>query len=126
MFKRMVVDEQDATRGTLYYLRGCPRRWFAPGQRIEASSVPTLFGNTSVVSRGEKNKIVVEIEIPAGPKLERVVIALRHPSGLPPKNVKINGQKQNVKSEETNGGGVNGESIIVRNPPRHLRVEASY
>ncbi len=31
MCRRMVIDEQDAD--TLWLLRGCPRRWFAPGRR---------------------------------------------------------------------------------------------
>ena len=48
MLRRMVIDEQDEAKGTLWLLRGCPRRWFAPGKSISVSDAPTVFGKMAL------------------------------------------------------------------------------
>ena len=85
----MIVDDQDP--GVIWLLRGCPRRWFAPGQSVVVEDAPTCWGKMAVRTRADENAVTVHVAPPsAGQKVElRVVV--RHPSGKPPSQVLVNG-----------------------------------
>ncbi len=73
MLRRMVIDEQDEADGKLWLLRGCPRRWFAPGKSISFSDAPTVFGKTALRTACTDHTITIDIDSPADPALKHYV-----------------------------------------------------
>ena len=116
MLRRIVIDEQDEAKGTLWLLRGCPRRWFAPGKSIDIGDAPTVFGKTALRTTCSDHAIAIDIDPPANPAMKQLCIAVRHPARQKPKNVTINGASTTI----------DGEIVTVHAPSGHLRIVAEY
>jgi len=112
MFKRTVVDEQDPR--TLWFLRGCPRAWLAPGQSVCASDVPTAFGTVGVESRSTDGVVVVRVDPPAQWPPDGVRIVVRRPGGGRWGRVTVNGHRAELED------GI--ETVRVRRACRHLTL----
>jgi hypothetical protein len=97
MLRRMVIDEQDA--GKLWLLRGCPRRWFAPGQSISVENAPTLFGTMAIRSKASKRNITIDVDPPARDMPEAMTLLIRCPTNRTVKVVTINGKKAAFSNE---------------------------
>ena len=63
MLRRMVIDDQEP--GALWLLRGCPRRWFAPGQSIVVEDAPTFSGKMALRTEATDDTVVIDVEPPA-------------------------------------------------------------
>jgi hypothetical protein len=116
MLRRMVIDEQDEANGTLWLLRGCPRRWFAPGKSISVSDAPTVFGKTALRTECTDRAITIDIDPPADPAMKHLCVAVRHPARQKPTRVTINGT----------GTAMAGEIVTVEAPSGHVRIVAEY
>ena len=116
MLRRMVIDEQDEAQGTLWLLRGCPRRWFAPGKSISVSDAPTVFGKMALRTACTDHAITIDIDPPADPAMKQLCVAVRHPARQKPRRVTINGASTTIE----------GEIVTVNAPSGHLRIVAEY
>jgi hypothetical protein len=116
MLRRMLIDEQDEAKGKLWLLRGCPRRWFAPGKSISVSDAPTVFGKTALSTTCTDRTIAIDIDLLADPALKRMSVAVRHPSRQKPKKVTVNGTAATIENE----------IVTVNAPTGHLRIVAEY
>ncbi|MGI6351248.1 MAG: LamG-like jellyroll fold domain-containing protein [Armatimonadota bacterium] len=110
MLKRMVVDEQDPT--TLWFLRGCPRRWFEPGESVEVQDAPTLYGNVAVRSQATAEAITVEVTPPAIWPADGLRVVVRAPSRQPFASVTVNGRRATM----------DGDAVHITSPAEVLRV----
>jgi hypothetical protein len=116
MLRRLVIDEQDEAKGTLWLLRGCPRRWFAPGKTIEVADAPTVFGKTAIRTTCTERTIAIDIDVPTDPSLKKMCVAIRHPDRKTPKKVAVNGTPVSFKNE----------TATIPAPAGHLKITAEY
>ena len=116
MIRRMVIDEQEASEGRLWLLRGCPRRWFAKGQSIAVAKAHTLFGQMAIRCRSEGNGITVDMESPSWDSPREIRLALRHPEYKPIVKATVNGKAAKVE----------GETIVLSYPTGRLRILSTY
>jgi len=114
MLRRMVVDEQEPK--VLWLLRGCPHRWFAPGQSIVVRDAPTYFGKLALRTEATTNRITVEIDSPDREPPSQVNLVVRHPQRPAPRSVTVNGKPT----------AADGETIALPAPRGHLRVVCDY
>lgn len=89
MMRRMVVDDQEP--GVIWLLRGCPRRWFAPGETVVVEDAPTYAGKMSLRTRAEANALVIDLEPPRTAPAPDVRVAIRLPDNRTPSRVMVNG-----------------------------------
>jgi hypothetical protein len=97
-------------------LRGCPRRWFAPGKTVLVADAPTLFGKMAVRMACTKDAITIDIDPPADRPLKQLHVALRHPSRQKAKQVTINGANAAIQEEV----------LTVPAPSGHLHIVAEF
>jgi hypothetical protein len=116
MLRRMIIDEQDADGGTLWLLRGCPRRWFAPGQSIIVRNAPTLFGEMAVRTKSDGRRIMVDLKCPNRQTPREIRLVLRHPDRTPIALATANGKAV----------AVDGETIVLRETHGRQRVVCTY
>jgi hypothetical protein len=116
MTRRMVIDEQDADKGVLWLLRGCPRRWFADGESIVVENAPTLFGRMAIRTESDGKTVTIDIDPPSGRALPEARLVVRHPDGKTPKHATVNGAV----------GEMSGNTLVLRAPKGHLRVVLVY
>ncbi len=110
MFRRMVIDDQDP--GVLWLLRGCPRRWFAPGQSIAVENATTYYGKMAMHTQAAENTVALDIDPPARGEAVELRVVLRHPSRLAPKTVTVNG----VETAAENGV----VALVKAEGPQHI------
>ncbi len=116
MLRRMMIDEQDEAKGTLWLLRGCPRRWFAPGKSIYIADAPTLFGKMALRTTSTERDITIDIDPPPDPALKQLRVAVRHPASRKPAKITINGSPAVLE----------GEILTLPSPFGRLRIVAEY
>jgi hypothetical protein len=110
MLRRMVIDEQDA--GVLWLLRGCPRRWFEPGQDIVVEKAPTLYGEMALRTRATETGVTVDIDPPQGDPPVELRLVVRHPGRTLPKKVTVNGVEARM----------DGETVLLGKARGHVQV----
>jgi hypothetical protein len=116
MLRRIVIDEQDEAKGTLWLLRGCPRRWFAPGKPLGFSHAPTVFGKTALHTTCTDRAITIEIDSPKDSALKQLCVAVRHPDRKIPIRVTVNGEDATIENE----------IVTVKSPSGLLSIVAEY
>jgi hypothetical protein len=116
MIRRIVIDEQDEAKGTLWLLHGCPRRWFAPGKSISVGDAVTVFGKLALRTTCTDRTITIDIDAPTDAALKRLCVAVRHPSRQKPKTITVNGAAATIDSE----------IVTINTPTGHLQVVATY
>lgn len=114
MFRRMVIDDQDP--GVLWLLRGCPRRWFAPGKSIVVEDAPTYHGNMALSTRATEDTIVIDIDPPESERLVELRIMVRHPGRALPKKVTVNGEEAVM----------DGEAVVLSSAEGHQQICCTY
>jgi hypothetical protein len=97
MIRRMAIDEQEPGRLTL--LRGCPRRWFEPGQSITVENAPTYFGKMAIRANSEVERITIEVEAPDRSIPETITLVVRSPKDRPVKSATIDGKPVKLEGE---------------------------
>jgi hypothetical protein len=116
MIRRMVIDEQDEAQSVLWLLRGCPRRWFAPGKTVFVENAPTLFGKMALRTACTEDTITIDIDPPADRLLKQLRIAVRHPRRQKAQSVTVNGTNFAIEAE----------TVTLTAPSGHLRIVANY
>jgi hypothetical protein len=116
MIRRMVIDEQDEAQSVLWLLRGCPRRWFAPGKTVFVENAPTLFGKMALRTACTEDTITIDIDPPADRLLKQLRIAVRHPRRQKAQSVTVNGTNFAIEAE----------TVTLTTPSGHLRIVANY
>jgi hypothetical protein len=114
MFKRMVIDEQEA--GVLWLLRGCPRRWFEPGQSISVEDAPTYHGQMAVRTQASENRVTIDIVPPDRQPPPELRLVVRHPSRKPATRITVNGV----------GAHAEDETIVIAEPAGPIVVVCDY
>jgi hypothetical protein len=114
MCRRMVIDEQEPD--VLWLLRGCPRRWFAPGKTIAVEDAPTRFGKMAVRTHSDGQTITVDIESPSWESPREMRVVVRHPDRRAMASAMINGRKCSVERE----------TITIPAPKGRLQLVCTY
>ncbi|PYV26663.1 MAG: hypothetical protein DMG24_06565 [Acidobacteria bacterium] len=78
--------------GTLWLLAGVPRRWLAPGQKIELHQVATYFGPLSLETSASESAVTARIELPTRNTFTTAWLVARAPSGKRIRSVEIDGK----------------------------------
>jgi hypothetical protein len=77
---------------TLWLAAGVPRRWFAPGEKIEMRAAPTYFGPVSYRTRASASGVEAEVELPKRNLPRTVWLVIRAPDGKQLRAVEIDGK----------------------------------
>ncbi len=96
MIRNALVYEEltnNIETGTLFLLKGAPRKWLEPGKRIRVERLVTYFGDLSFTAESDQNEHTVhaKIDAPAG-RWEKIDIALAQSGSAAPRNVEVNGK----------------------------------
>ncbi len=84
----LVREDQD----TLWLAAGVPRRWLAPGQKIEVQNAPTYFGPLSYRMEATGEGAHITVELPERNPYQAAYFVVRAPDGKPLQSVEIDGQ----------------------------------
>jgi hypothetical protein len=84
-FRHLLLWEEG---NSLWIAKGAPRDWFESGQVISVKNAPTHFGTVDYEITGNQ----ATLKIPKHPKLENVILRMRHPEGKLIASVKVNGK----------------------------------
>ena len=84
----LVREDSDA----LWLAAGTPRRWLAPGQRIEVRNLATYFGPVSYRMEGKSNGVSISVQLPARNPYKAAWLVVRTPEAQPLKSVQIAGR----------------------------------
>lgn len=78
----------------LWFGRATPREWLEDGKTVRIESAGTLFGPAALVLHSEvgRNRIRAIFETPTQTPPKQVWLRLRHPTGLRPTSVQVNGR----------------------------------
>ena len=84
----LVREDSDA----LWLAAGTPRRWLAPGQKIEVRNLATYFGPVSYRMEGRKNGVGISVQLPTRDQYKAAWLVVRTPEAKPLQSVEIAGQ----------------------------------
>jgi hypothetical protein len=76
----------------LWLAAGVPRRWLAPGQKIEVRSLASYFGPVSYRMEGKKNGVSISVQLPTRDLYKAAWLVVRTPQGQALKSVEIDGR----------------------------------
>jgi hypothetical protein len=71
---------------------GVPRRWLAPGQKIEVRNMATYFGRTSYQMEGIRDGVRARVELPSRDPYKNAWLVVRSPDARQLRSVEIDGQ----------------------------------
>jgi len=78
---------------TLWLLAGIPRRWLAPGRKIQLNDVATYFGPTSLETTASESAVSARIQLPTRNAPKTAWLVVRAPGGRRIKSVEVDGQR---------------------------------
>ena len=84
----LVREDPDA----LWLAAGTPRRWLAPGQKIEVRNLASYFGPVSYRMQGKKNGVSISVQLPTRNPYKAAWLVVRTPQGQELKSVEIDGR----------------------------------
>jgi hypothetical protein len=84
----LVREDSDA----LWLAPGAPRRWLAPGQKIEVRNLSSYFGPVSYRMEGKANGVSVRVQLPTRNPYKTAWLVVRTPEAQPLKSVEIDGR----------------------------------
>lgn len=92
MWLRQLILYEDGR--TLWFGRGLPSQWLQDGKKVRIENAVTLFGlaDLEIESHVETGQIHARLRIPDRNPPETVWLRLRHPDGLTPRKVEVNGK----------------------------------
>jgi hypothetical protein len=76
----------------LWLAAGVPRRWLAPGQKIEVRNMATYFGPASYLMEGTRDGVRVSVELPSRDPYKTAWLVVRGSDAKPLRSVEIDGQ----------------------------------
>lgn len=104
---------------TLWLAAGVPRRWLAPGERIELRGAPTYFGPVSYKLEGDAEGIEATVELPTRNPIRTAWLVVRAPEGKRLRAVEIDGKPWSDFDPAT-------ERIRLPIQPGVMKVDARY
>ena len=87
-FRGMLVREDG---DALWLAAGVPRRWLAPGEKIELHDAPTYFGPVSYRLEARESSVEARVELPTRNKVGRACLVVRAPAGKRIRAVEVDG-----------------------------------
>jgi hypothetical protein len=84
----LVREDSDA----LWLAAGAPRRWLAPGQKIEVRNLSSYFGPVSYRMEGKANGVSARVQLPTRNPYKTAWLVVRTPEAQPLKSVEIDGR----------------------------------
>jgi len=84
----LVREDSDA----LWLAAGTPRRWLAPGQKIEVQNLSSYFGPVSYRMEGKANGATISVQLPTRNPYKTAWLVVRTPQAQPLKSVDIDGR----------------------------------
>ncbi|MGA2074343.1 MAG: hypothetical protein ABSH52_12650 [Terriglobia bacterium] len=84
----LVREDSDA----LWLAAGTPRRWLAPGQKIEVRDLASYFGPVSYRMEGKNNGVSISVQLPARSRYKTAWLVVRTPEAQLLKSVEIDGR----------------------------------
>jgi hypothetical protein len=75
----LVREDSDA----LWLAAGTPRRWLAPGQKIEVRNMASYFGPVSYQMEGRKNGVSIRVQLPTRNPYKTAWLVVRTPQAKP-------------------------------------------
>ena len=101
----------------LHIGQAIPRHWLKVGQSVEVTNAPTRFGTVSFsILAQSARRTTVRIELPTT-RPRRVDLYVRHPYGLRPRAVRLDGAA---------GWKLDGERLVVDRPGRTVTATLAY
>jgi hypothetical protein len=85
----LVREEGD----TLWLAAGTPRRWLAPGERVEVREGPTYFGPVSYRLEANADGVDARVTLPSRNPAHAVWLVLRAPGGKHVRSVEVDGRQ---------------------------------
>ena len=92
LFRNLLIRETDDH--TLLIGQATPRKWLADGEQIDASRVPTYFGevNFRIQSHSDSGSIAATVELQPQHRPDVLLVRLRHPEAKTIRSISVNGQ----------------------------------
>ena len=84
----LVREDGDA----LWLAAGVPRRWLAPGQKIEVRNMATYFGPVSYRMEGTRDGVSINVELPSRNRYKTAWLTVRAPEAQPLRSVELDGK----------------------------------
>jgi hypothetical protein len=84
----LVREEED----TLWLAAGTPRRWLAPGKKIQLREAPTYFGPVSYQLEANEGGVEARVTLPTRNPPKAVWLVVRAPDGKRVHSVEVNGK----------------------------------
>lgn len=78
--------------GALWLASGTPRRWLAPGQKIEVHNLATHFGPLSYEIEGAPSQVNATLQLPSRNPYQDAWLVVREPEARPIASVEIDGK----------------------------------
>jgi hypothetical protein len=78
--------------GSLWLASGTPRRWLAPGQKIEVQNLATYFGPLSYEIEGAPGQVNATLQLPSRNPYQAAWLVVRVPGARPIASVEIDGK----------------------------------
>ncbi len=76
----------------LWLAAGVPRRWLAPGQKVEVRNMATYFGRTSYRMEGTRDGVRARVELPSRDPYKNAWLVVRAPDAKRLRSVEIDGR----------------------------------
>ena len=76
----------------LWLAAGVPRRWLAPGQKVEVRNMATYFGRTSYWMEGSRDGASARVELPSRDPFKNAWLVVRAPDAKKLRSVEIDGR----------------------------------
>jgi hypothetical protein len=76
----------------LWLAAGTPRRWLAPGQKIEVRNLASYFGPVSYHMEAKNNAVSISVRLPTRNPYKTAWLVVRTPEAQPLKSVEIDGR----------------------------------
>jgi hypothetical protein len=76
----------------LWLAAGTPRRWLAPGQKIEVRNLASDFGPVSYRMEGKSHGVSISVQLPTRNPYKAAWLVVRTPQGQALKSVEIDGR----------------------------------
>jgi hypothetical protein len=77
---------------TLWLASGVPRRWLAPGKKIELRDAPTYFGPVSYRIEASESGVEARVDLPTRNKIGTTWLVVRAPEGKTIRTVEVDGK----------------------------------
>jgi hypothetical protein len=117
LLRNMLVHEEG---NDLVIAQGIPSAWIEPSKSVRIEDAPTMFGPMSCRIESEDAKSVsITLDPPTRTTPSAIRIHLRHPQGLTPQSVVVNGDSEATAT-------ISGEVISISQSAEPIQLEVKF